>query len=117
MKFLVDAQLPKRLAEWLNEVGHDTVHTLDLPRGNRTSDAELSDVALREQRIVVSKDSDFVASLLVTGHPSRLLLVATGNISNVELESLVRANLPAIEASFAGCRFLELGRESLLVHE
>jgi predicted nuclease of predicted toxin-antitoxin system len=46
-----------------------------------------------------------------------LLLVATGNISNVELEALIRANLPAIEASFAGCRFLELGRESLLVHE
>jgi predicted nuclease of predicted toxin-antitoxin system len=45
------------------------------------------------------------------------LLVATGNISNVELESIVRANLPAIEASFAGCRFLELGRESLIVHE
>jgi predicted nuclease of predicted toxin-antitoxin system len=117
MRFLVDAQPPKHLAEWLNEAGHDAVHTLDLPRGNRTSDAELNDVALREQRIVVSKDSDFVASLLVTGHPARLLLVATGNISNVELESLVRANLPAIEASFAGCRFLELGRESLLVHE
>jgi len=32
MKFLVDAQLPKRLAQWLNEAGHDTVHTLDLPR-------------------------------------------------------------------------------------
>jgi predicted nuclease of predicted toxin-antitoxin system len=117
MRFLVDAQPPKHLAEWLNEAGHDAVHTLDLPRGNRTSDAELSDVALREQRIVVSKDSDFVESLLVTGHPFRLLLIATGNISNVELESLVRANLPAIEASFAGCRFLELGRESLLVHE
>ena len=40
MKFLVDAQLPKRLAEWLNEAGHDTLHTLDLPRGNRTPDAE-----------------------------------------------------------------------------
>ena len=53
MRFLVDAQLPKRLVEWLNEAGHDAVHTLDLPRGNRTSDAELCDVALREQRIVI----------------------------------------------------------------
>ena len=41
MRFLVDAQLPKRLAEWLNEAGHDALHALDLPRGNRTSDAEL----------------------------------------------------------------------------
>ena len=117
MKFLVDAQLPKRLAEWLNEAGHDAAHTLDLPRGNRTSDAELNDVANREQRIVVSKDGDFVDSLLVTGRPSRLLLVSTGNISNAELEALVHANLPAVESSFEGCRFLELGRESLIVHE
>jgi len=28
MKFLVDAQLPKRFANWLNEAG---LHTLDLP--------------------------------------------------------------------------------------
>lgn len=117
MRFLVDAQLPKRLAEWLKEAGHDAVHTLDLPRGNHTSDAELCAVALREQRIVISKDGDFVESLLVAGQPARLLLVATGNISNTKLETLVRANLPAIEASFAECRFLELGRESLLVHE
>jgi len=27
MRFLVDAQLPKHLAEWLNEAGHDAVHT------------------------------------------------------------------------------------------
>ena len=39
MRFLVDAQLPRRLAYWLNERGHDVRHTLDLPAGNRTSDA------------------------------------------------------------------------------
>jgi hypothetical protein len=32
MKFLVDAQLPRRLANWLNEAGHDTLHTFDLPK-------------------------------------------------------------------------------------
>jgi predicted nuclease of predicted toxin-antitoxin system len=117
MRFLVDAQLPKRLVDWLSEAGHDAVHTLDLPWGNRTSDAELVDVASREQRIVISKDGDFVESLLVAGQPARLLLVSTGNISNAELVALFRANLPAIEASFAGCKFLELGRASLIVHE
>lgn len=117
MKFLVDAQLPKRFAQWLNEAGHDAIHTLDLPHGNRTPDAGLNEVAFREERIVVSKDGDFVESLLVAGQPNRLLLVSTGNISNSELEVLVRANLTAIEASFSGSRFVELGRESLIVHE
>ena len=31
MKFLVDAQLPRRFANWLNEAGQDALHTLDLP--------------------------------------------------------------------------------------
>ncbi len=38
MRFLVDAQLPRRFANWLNEAGHDALHTLDLPRKNLTPD-------------------------------------------------------------------------------
>jgi hypothetical protein len=38
MKFLVDAHLPRRLAHQLRAFGHEAVHTLDLPRGNRTPD-------------------------------------------------------------------------------
>ncbi len=34
MKFLVDAQLPRRLCIWLRQQGHDAVHTLDLDSGN-----------------------------------------------------------------------------------
>ena len=41
MKFLVDAQLPLRLARWLNQTGHDALHTVDLPSANRTTDDEL----------------------------------------------------------------------------
>jgi predicted nuclease of predicted toxin-antitoxin system len=38
MKFIVDAQLPRRLALELAHAGHDAIHTLSLDRGNRTSD-------------------------------------------------------------------------------
>jgi predicted nuclease of predicted toxin-antitoxin system len=41
MKFLVDAQLPRRLAHRLRDRGHDALHTLDLERGNRTPDRQL----------------------------------------------------------------------------
>ncbi len=67
MKFLVDAQLPRRFCTWLTEAGHDAIHTLDLPHGNRTSDAEVIEIAEREKRVVVTKDDDFVQSYLVTG--------------------------------------------------
>lgn len=32
MKFLIDAQLPMRLARLLELAGYDTVHTLNLPQ-------------------------------------------------------------------------------------
>jgi predicted nuclease of predicted toxin-antitoxin system len=48
MRFLVDAQLPRRLAAWLSETGFDTVHTLDLPFGNRTPDTLINDVSTDE---------------------------------------------------------------------
>lgn len=116
MKFLVDAQLPRRFANWLNEAGHDALHTLDLPKKNRTSDNDLVARAMREGRIVVSKDADFVQSYLVNGEPP-LLLISTGNISNAELAKILRANLSRIEIAFASSRFVEITREALVVHE
>ncbi|HEY6096339.1 MAG TPA: DUF5615 family PIN-like protein [Gallionellaceae bacterium] len=116
MKFLIDAQLPRRFANWLNEAGHDALHTLDLPKKNRTTDSELIARATRDGRIVISKDADFVQSYLVGGEPP-LLLISTGNISNAELEQLLRANLKGIESAFAVGRFVEITREALVVHE
>ncbi len=116
MKFLVDAQLPRRFANWLNEAGHDALHTLDLPRKNLTADKELISRAMREGRIVISKDADFVQSFLVKGEPP-LLLISTGNISNTELEKILRTNLNGIEEAFASGKFVEITREALVVHE
>ena len=41
MKFMVDAQLPRRLSIWFRDQGYDARHTIDLPEGNRTQDAEV----------------------------------------------------------------------------
>ena len=47
MKCPVDAQLPKRFANWLNEAGQDPLHNLDLPRKNLATDSEI--IARAEQ--------------------------------------------------------------------
>jgi predicted nuclease of predicted toxin-antitoxin system len=88
MKFLVDAQLPRRLARLLKAANHDAMHTLDLPRRNLTPDDELIDVCAQENRILVIKDLEFADSFLLKRAPARLLLVSTGNIANKELEAL-----------------------------
>lgn len=65
MKFLIDAQLPRRFAGWLIEAGYNALHRLELPLGNRTTDNEIVAIAEKENRIVVSKDTDFVQTFLL----------------------------------------------------
>ena len=117
MKFLIDAQLPRRLARRLATVGHDTVHTLDLPAGNRTTDPEISRLANLGDRVVVTKDADFVNSYLLSRRPGRLLLVSVRNITNDDLERRVFAELPAIVLALSDSAFVELTTAGLVVHE
>jgi predicted nuclease of predicted toxin-antitoxin system len=115
MKFLVDAQLPRRMVGWLCAAGCDAVHTLDLPLGNRTPDEQVIERADREQRVVVSKDEDFVDSHLLAGRPAKLLLVSTGIISNRELEQLVVPLIPSLIQEFQTNSFIELCRSGLII--
>lgn len=117
MNFLIDAQLPRRLSHWLNAEGHDAIHTLDLPTGNRTEDAQINVLSIREQRVVVTKDSAFVDAFLLHHAPCKLLLVATGNIANAELVRLFEDNLDDIVRALETSDFVELGRDSLISHQ
>lgn len=92
MRFLVDAQLPLRLVAFLNEHGHDAIHTSTLPEGNRSKDRAIAELADVEDRVVVSKDSDFRDGHLLRSSPKRLLVIATGNIANSAMLNLVEAN-------------------------
>lgn len=116
MKLLLDAQLPRRLARELATAGHDAVHTLDLPAGNRTPDFEIVALSVREARIVVTKDADFVASFLLSKLPPQLLLVSTGNIANDSLVALFSTHLTAIESAFGQHDFVEISRTALTIH-
>jgi predicted nuclease of predicted toxin-antitoxin system len=115
VNFLVDAQLPRKMVAWLTAAGCDAIHTLDLPDQNRTTDEQLIQAADREQRVVVTKDADFVDSHLLHSRPAKLLLVSTGNISNRDLESLVVPLVPDLVREFQTHAFLELDRSGIIV--
>jgi len=116
MKFLVDAHVPRRLAQWLQGLGHEAIHTLDLPMGNRTRDTEINDISVQKQAIVVTKDADFVNSFTVHRLPYKLLLVSTGNIKNAHLETLFMQNIDDIIAAVGSHDFIELTRTMLIIH-
>jgi len=114
VRFLVDAQLPARLARHLGASGHEALHTYELPDGNRTTDNAIADA---DDRVVVTKDSAFRDSHLLRDTPRRLLVVATGNITNDALLALVDEHLDAIVGALAEVGFVELRPTHLIVHE
>lgn len=116
MNFLIDAQLPRRLKYPFIDAGHDAIHTLDLPDANRTTDSAIIAFAEIETRIVITKDSDFVDSLIMLGIPSRLFLISAGNMTNKELEALIVPLISKIVTAFESYSFVELNRTSLLMH-
>ena len=59
VRFLVDAHLPPSLAALLAGHGHDALHTGNLPAKNETRDGEINELSLREERVVITKDTVF----------------------------------------------------------
>ena len=117
MKFLVDAQLPVRLARFLQASGYDTLHTRDLPQQNATSDSAINDISIEQERVVITKDADFVDSFLTIQKPSKLLLVSTGNIRNSELEEIFKNNLSTLVNLLQNNDYVEINREEIIVHQ
>ena len=115
MKFIVDAQLPYSLAQLFVWKGLDCIHTDDLQTKERTTDEEIREISKLQNRIVISKDSDFLESHLVKGSPQKLLLVTTGNIMNKKLLEIFQNNLTNIIAHFETNNLIEIDNFEITV--
>ena len=117
MKFLVDANLPFKVALHLRNKGFDVLHTDDLPDKERTTDNQIRKVAVDQRRVVITKDSDFLDSHLIQGIPKKLLFVTTGNITNKELLQLVEKYFDSIVKLFDTYDLIEINNEEIIGHE
>ena len=82
----------------------------------QTKDHDINRISLREQRTVVTKDADFVDTLLLQQTPHRLLLISTGNIDNARLLKLFEDNLASTVSALERATSVELGARSPIVH-
>jgi len=115
MRFLVDAQLPVRLADWMRWKGHDVVHSSGLPGANRTSDGVVIRLADDEGRVLVTKDVDFVSGHLLRRSPQRLLLVSLGNTTNVRLMTVLSREWDSILEALEESPFVEMASAGLVL--
>jgi predicted nuclease of predicted toxin-antitoxin system len=113
VKFLIDEQLPARLAEFLNRAGHDAIHTIELPDGNHSTDNQIAQRSDTDGRVVVTKDQDFRDGHLLGRSPRQLLVVTTGNITNDALLALFELHLGAIVAALDEADFVEVSDNAL----
>jgi predicted nuclease of predicted toxin-antitoxin system len=96
MKIVVDAQLPYGLKLFLKDNGYDGIHTDDMPNMERTSDTEIINISKLEDRIIITKDKDFLDIYLLFNKPKKLILITSGNIKNKEFFLLFRNNFKTI---------------------
>lgn len=111
----MDAHLPPGLCAVLQAAGHDALHTRRMPTENRTPDEVINTLSLQQQRVLVTKDSDFYHSHLLHGKPWKLVLIRTGNIRTRELTALFQEHLPAILAALERNSLVELDRQTVQV--
>ncbi len=83
MRFLVDAQLPPKLAAWLNERGHEAEHVASV-LGETAPDTMIFSRAAETGSVIVTKDLDFLGLCDREGAPL-ILWIAIGNTINKAL--------------------------------
>ncbi len=118
MKFIVDAQLPLRLKVWLISQGFDAIHTDDLASewNYEPQDTEIAKIASEENRVVISKDRDFLKLYILQGKSPQILLITTGNIINKELIILFEKNFDTILQLFKTYNLVEMNNYFVIGH-
>jgi predicted nuclease of predicted toxin-antitoxin system len=105
LKFLIDANLPPALAQWLAEDGHDAVYVHDLLAAPADDDA-IWVLAAQTTRVVISKDSDF-AQRVVRDAAVQVVWVRCGNLKLSVFRPWFAARLDAM------CALLDLGERGV----
>lgn len=83
MDFLVDAQLPPLLCDWINYTKEDNArHVSELDKGLTSTDSEIWEVAIKSREIIITKDFDFFDRAIVSNSAPRILHINIGNCTN-----------------------------------
>jgi predicted nuclease of predicted toxin-antitoxin system len=95
MRFLIDENLPSEIAEMLRELGHDAVTVWDIGL-QRAPDVRLNEFAIREGRVIVTRDLDFPLRREPSA-PGLIIFRTSRNAFKPEILELMLLASPAFE--------------------
>ena len=110
MKFLIDEQLPYLLVEWLQSKGYDAIHVSTLLTNARIPDEYICERSMAEERVVITKDADFLNTYLIKQQPYKLVYITTGNLRNRPLLDLFRSSLEQLIHELGTAKVVELNQ-------
>ena len=108
MRFLIDAQLPPGLADYLEVLGHHASH-VDRIGMRGASDAEIFRHAREIDAVIITKDVDFLTLVRAIDTPPQLVWIRVGNVTNAALKTLLdRVLCELVQALEAGEMIVEV---------
>jgi predicted nuclease of predicted toxin-antitoxin system len=118
VKLLLDANLSPKVARLLKQAGHDAIHVGDIGLLS-APDPEILQAAAKEERVLLTADSDFGALLALgsLASPSVVLLRSADHLRPFEQAELIAANLPPITKDLEKGAIASLTRDRLRVRE
>lgn len=98
ISILLDQGLPRSAASVLRDQGWDVLHTGDIGL-SRSTDRQILEYARREERVVITLDSDFHTILALTNASTpSVMRIRLEGLRGPDLASLIKRIWPKIEA-------------------
>jgi predicted nuclease of predicted toxin-antitoxin system len=98
LKFLIDVGVGTRVDKWLKENGHDTMSVRDVD--SRAKDRDILQLAVREDRMIITMDKDFGELVFNSGLAhSGVLILRLEDATGEEKVDVVKAILSEFATS------------------
>jgi predicted nuclease of predicted toxin-antitoxin system len=96
MIFLCDVHISFKLVKTIENMGFICVHVNSILDKWHTKDEDIMSYVDKNNMILISKDSDFKNSHFIKNSPKKLIKINLGNISNVELNTIIVNIFPEV---------------------
>ena len=84
---------------------------------NSTSDKVITEIAISQKRIVITKILISLSHIFLNSKPDKLIIVRTGNIPNATLLKIFDNNLELIKSMISRSNLIKITRKEIAEHD